>query len=67
MTVAPGVFAPACPKHDAIWDDAQVYGVTITPDGEDALRLFDVFEAWRQGTSTAVLTQYTDRHDTVCP
>lgn len=67
MNVAPGVFAPACAKHDTIHDDGEVYQTTITPDGGSPLRLFDVFENWRNGTSpTAVLTQKETREDTSC-
>lgn len=67
MTAAPGVFAPACTQHDTIHDDGEVYGTTITPDGGSALRLFDVFDTWRNGGSpTAVLTQKPNREDTHC-
>jgi hypothetical protein len=68
MTVAPGVFAPACRKHDTIHDNAEVYEVTITPAGASALSLFEVFEPWRSGGPgpKAVLTQSMTRDDTVC-
>jgi hypothetical protein len=67
MSVAPGVFAPACFKHDTIHTDTEVYGVTITTDAGVTLRLFDVFTAWRNGTQpSAVLTSSMTLSDTVC-
>lgn len=67
ITVAPGVFAPACPKHDTIHDDADVYGVTIDPTGTEPLSLYDVWRPWRTGGSpTAVLTTDPMRTDTSC-
>ena len=68
MTVAPGVFAPACTKHDTIHLNAEVFGTTITPPGSSRpLRLFDVFEPWRNGTSPAIaITRTSTRSDTVC-
>ncbi len=68
MTVAPGVFGPACTKHDTIHLDAEVFGTTITPPGTTRpVRLFDVFEAWRSGTTPAIaITMTTTRADTVC-
>jgi len=60
--------APSCSNHDTIHDDREVYGVTITPSGGRALRFFDVFSAWRAGTSpAAVLSSDPARRDTVCP
>ena len=67
MTVAPGVFAPACTHHDTIHSDAEVYGTTLTPAGDTPKALFDVFENWRSGTTpSAVLTMKQTREDTVC-
>jgi hypothetical protein len=67
MAVAPGVFAPACFKHDTLHDNEEVYGVTIAPAGSP-LSLFDVLEPWLHGGAgpTAVLTQSMTREDTVC-
>jgi hypothetical protein len=67
MSVAPGVFAPACTKHDTLHDNGEVYQTAVTPAGGGPLHLFDVFEAWRTGGSpTAVLTASTTRDDTAC-
>ena len=67
MTVAPGVFAPACANHDTIHEDSEVWGVTIDP-GTGPLHLFDVLEPWRRGrTPTSALTMDPMRRDTVCP
>lgn len=66
MTVAPGVFAPGCLKHDTIFDNDEVYRSSVTPAGGSETRLFDVFEPWRaSGTSRAVVA--TSRMDTFCP
>lgn len=66
MTHAPGVFAPACTKHDTLHDDGEVYRTTVTAGGDDHT-LFDVFEAWRTGqTPSIVTTSRLDRSDTTC-
>ena len=68
MTMAPGVFAPACAVHDTIHQNSEVYGVTIDPTGSAPYKLLDVFENWRTGASpSAVLTTDPQRADTVCP
>jgi hypothetical protein len=68
MSVAAGVFAPACTKHDTIHTNAEVFGVSITPPDGSPLTLFDVFENWRAGRDpAAVLTSSPIREDTVCP
>jgi hypothetical protein len=68
MTVAPGVFAPGCVKHDTIHSNLETYYTTITPPGGTPLRLFQVFEPWRTGGSpTSILTQSTTLADTNCP
>ena len=68
MTRAPGVFAPACTKHDTIHDNQEVYRASITPEGGEPLTLFQVFENWRNGVDPrAVLTRMLDRSDTFCP
>lgn len=67
MTLAPGVFAPLCTNHDTINEDSEVYGVTITPNGGAARRLFDVFEAWRAGTPNAAVLSNPATNVTVCP
>lgn len=68
ISVPPGVFAPACSKHDTIHTSSEVYGVTITPDGGPTTRLLDVFGFWRDGgTPAAVLSSDPLRRDTVCP
>jgi hypothetical protein len=68
MTVAPGVFAPGCTKHDTIHSTLDTYQTTITPPGGTPLRLFQVFEPWRTGGSpTSILTQSTTLADTNCP
>lgn len=68
MTVAPGVFAPACVDHDTIHTDAQVFDVTIDPTGTTPYRFFDVYDAWRGGGEpSAVLTNDPTRADTFCP
>ncbi|MCC7541842.1 MAG: hypothetical protein IT379_36825 [Deltaproteobacteria bacterium] len=69
MTRAPGVFGPACTKHDTIHDDSEVYGVTITPPGTTTpLALFDVLGNWtRELEPSVVLTMDPMRADTVCP
>ena len=67
IPVAPGVFAPACMKHDTIHSSADVYQTTITADAVE-WTLFDVFENWRAGIDPrAVLTQSPQRDDTSCP
>lgn len=67
MTVAPGVFAPACSNHDTIHEETEVWGVTIDP-GSGPLHLFDVLEPWRRGgTPTSAITMDPMRRDTVCP
>jgi hypothetical protein len=66
MTRAPGVFAPACSKHDTIHTDDEVYGVTIAHEGAP-LRLFDVIGHWTTGSDpAALLTSDPMREDTVC-
>ena len=68
ITVAPGVFAPSCSKHDTIHTNSEVFGVSITPDGGSPLFFFDVFNAWRDGgTPTGVISSDPRRSDTVCP
>lgn len=68
MATAPGVFAPACPDHDTIHQDTEVYGVSIDPTGSHPYTLFDVFQSWRAGgDASAVLTTDPQRADTVCP
>ncbi len=66
MSVAPGVFAPACPRHDTIHRDDEVYGTYIDPTGTDPLYFFDVFESWRAGDDGVVLTTDPMREDTHC-
>jgi hypothetical protein len=67
ITVAPGVFAPACSNHDTIHEDSEVWGVTIDP-GTGPLHLFEVLEPWRRGgTPTEAITTDAMRRDTVCP
>jgi len=67
MMMAPGVFAPACSKHDTIHSNADVYRTTITMD-EQTYVLLDVFRNWREGLApSAVLTQDPQRTDTFCP
>lgn len=66
MSVAPGVFAPACTDHDTLHDDGEVYRTSVTSDGEDHT-LFDVFTAWRAGESPSIVTtSRLDRSDTTC-
>jgi hypothetical protein len=66
ITTAPGVFAPACPKHDTIHSNPEVYGTAITFEGDD-YTLFDVYGHWVAGDApSAVLTRKMDRSDTVC-
>lgn len=68
MTVAPGVFAPGCIKHDTIHSNIDTYYTTITPPNGTPLRLFQVFEPWRTGgTPTNILTQSPTLADTNCP
>jgi hypothetical protein len=61
MEIAPGVFAPGCTNHDTIWENAEVYGTSITPaEGGDPLHLFDLFEPWRagiEGARTAIVSE----------
>lgn len=67
MTRAPGVFAPACTKHDTLHDDGEVFRTGITPAGDTELTLFDVFERWRNGTTPSIVTtSRLDRSDTRC-
>ena len=67
MPKAPGVFAPACARHDTIHYDGEVYGTTITPEGGAPLTLFDVLTNWALGRAPeAVLTMTPDRADTTC-
>lgn len=64
----PGVFAPACSKHDTIHSNADTFETTITPSGGAALTLLPVFDNWRNGASPAqVLTQSATAADTSCP
>ncbi len=66
MLQPPGVFAPACTKHDTLHDDGEVYRTTVTTAGQD-LTLFDVFERWRDGTTPSVVTtSRLDLSDTFC-
>ncbi len=68
MTVAPGVFAPACVTHDTIHTTSEVFGVTITTDAGVVTRLLDLYSAWRTGLSpAAVLTSSPTLADTFCP
>lgn len=67
VTTPPGVFAPLCTNHDTINDDSEVYGVTVTPTGGRASRLFDAFEAWRTGAGTASVLSDPRVNATVCP
>ena len=67
MSSTPGVFAPACARHDTIHYDGEVYGTTITPEGGAPLTLFDVLTNWALGRAPeAVLTMTPDRADTTC-
>ncbi len=67
MSTAPGVFAPACPRHDTIHRDDEVYGTSIDPTGTDPLYFFDVFANWRAGADYGVvLTTDPARADTMC-
>ncbi len=66
ITTPPGVFAPACSKHDTLHANAEVYGTSITIEGKN-YKVFDVFENWREGGAPqAVLTRKMDRSDTEC-
>lgn len=67
VTVVPGVFAPACPDHDTIYVDAEVYTASVDPTGTMPLELFDVWTAWRGGSTTPVVTASPTRADTTCP
>lgn len=68
MTVAPGVFAPGCVKHDTIHSTIDTYQTTITPPNGTPQRLFQVFENWRNGaTPSNLLTQSMTLADTNCP
>jgi hypothetical protein len=69
FTREPGVFAPACTKHDTIHNTIQTFGTTITPPGGIPRRLIGVFDNWRtgSGTPTNLLTESPTRADTICP
>ncbi|MCE9580119.1 MAG: pectinacetylesterase family protein [Deltaproteobacteria bacterium] len=69
MTRAPGVFAPACTKHDTIRSTPDTFDTTITPSGGAAQTLLPVFHNWQTGTGTPtnILTQSLQPPDTVCP
>lgn len=47
---APGVFAPACAKHETVQSDGAVYETTIDFQGVPR-RFFDVWSLWKAGTS----------------
>ncbi len=67
IATAPGVFAPLCSNHDTINEDSEVFGVTITPTGGPAIRLLDVFDAWRGGRTPAAALSDPAENATVCP
>jgi len=69
ITKAPGVFAPACSKHDTIHDNAETFNTTITPAGGSPLRLLQIFDNWHAGTGTPTVlqTESLTRADTFCP
>ncbi|MCC6624821.1 MAG: hypothetical protein IT385_26465 [Deltaproteobacteria bacterium] len=55
---APGVFAPGCPKHETLSEDAAVYEARILFGGEHR-RFFQVWRFWKDGGSPAVLVADT--------
>lgn len=69
FTKEPGVFGPACTKHDTIHDNSDTFQTTITPPSGTPQRLVGVFENWRtgSGTPTNILTESTTLADTSCP
>lgn len=68
MPRAPGVFGPACVKHDTIHNDVETYETTITSDAGVTYRFFNVFNAWSTGGApSVVLSQDPTLADTNCP
>jgi hypothetical protein len=67
MFVAPGVFAPACSKHDTLHSDAEVFETSITPRGGSEMLLFDALRNWVDGVSPSALASASiTREDTFC-
>lgn len=65
MLRAPGVYAPACPKHDTLRSHLDTYDVRVLGGGVEHA-MFDVFELWKQGgAATTVIAQPGD--PIVCP
>jgi hypothetical protein len=69
ITKEPGVFGPACTKHDTIHDNSDTFYTTITPQNGTPQRLMQVFNNWRTGvgTPTNILTESMTLADTNCP
>jgi hypothetical protein len=69
FTKEPGVFGPACTKHDTIHENGETFSTTITPPNGTPQRVLGVFDNWRtgQGTPTNILTESTTLADTNCP
>ncbi len=68
MEKNPGVFAPACTKHDTIHSDPDTFQTTITPSGGAPLPLLTVFDNWRNDAAPSnVLTMSATLADTFCP
>ena len=56
IAVSPGVYAPACEKHETLRSDAHSYDATVRSGGDDHF-FMDVYRAWRTGgTPTIVAT-----------
>jgi hypothetical protein len=68
MTKAPGVFGPACTKHDTIHNDVETYETSVTADTGVTHTFFSVFNEWNTGGSpTVVVSQDPAGADTRCP
>lgn len=61
----PGVFAPGCPKHETLSEEAAVYGTFIEAMGAPR-SFFDVWRFWKEGGAPAVLVADTPE-DSTCP
>lgn len=66
VTVAPGVYGPACPQHETLSSGPAYYDVRVV-DGEAEIAFVDVLSAWRAGGSPTVAVSRPGGSPPICP
>ena len=63
---SPGVFAPACSKHETISSGPDIYEATIDVGGTPR-HFFDIWNFWKAGGATPAVVVSKGLADSVCP